>query len=171
MAFTVPQLSLKGRALRLLSGREHSRQELERRLATHEALPGELAAILDDLQAKGFISEQRVVESVVHRKGPKLGAALIKRELSGRGLSAEAVSDAVAGLQSTELARAREVWRKKFGKKFGSAVVGDAPDLKPTPAERHQQMRFLAARGFGGETIRRVMAMANAAGDDECDDA
>ena len=65
MAFSVPQLSLKGRALRLLSGREHSRLELERRLISHEESPGELAAILDDLQAKGFISEQRVVESVV----------------------------------------------------------------------------------------------------------
>jgi regulatory protein len=179
MAFSVPQLSLKGRALRLLSGREHSRPELERRLTPHEESPGELATILDELQAKGFISEQRVVESVVHRKGPKLGAALIKRELSGRGLSAEAVSEAVAGLQNTELARAREVWRKKFGKKFDAALDGtDATDLAdakggepaergPSPAQRHQQMRFLAARGFGGDTIRRVMAQANGAQDDE----
>jgi regulatory protein len=179
MAFSVPQLSLKGRALRLLSGREHSRPELERRLAPHEESPGELAAILDELQAKGFISEQRVVESVVHRKGPKLGAALIRRELANRGLSAEAVGEAVAGLQSTELARAREVWRKKFGKKFGAAANGpDAagladgaeggpPEQDPSPAQRHQQMRFLAARGFGGDTIRRVMAQANGAQDDE----
>ena len=170
MAFSVPQLSLKGRALRLLSGREHSRPELERRLAPHEESPGELAAILDELQAKGFISEQRVVESVVHRKGPKLGAALIKRELANRGLSAEAVGEAVADLQSTELARAREVWRKKFGKKFGPAAngtEGGPAEQAPSPAQRHQQMRFLAARGFGGDTIRRVMAQANGAQDDE----
>ncbi len=170
MAFSVPQLSLKGRALRLLSGREHSRLELERRLISHEESPGELAAILDDLQAKGFISEQRVVESVVHRKGPKLGAALIKRELSGRGLSAEAVTEAVAGLQTTELARAREVWRKKFGKKFGPSAEGEAAEQAPTPAERHQQMRFLAARGFGGETIRRVLAAAGSGQGTDDDD-
>ena len=170
MAFSVPQLSLKGRALRLLSGREHSRLELERRLISHEESPGELAAILDDLQAKGFISEQRVVESVVHRKGPKLGAALIKRELSGRGLSAEAVTEAVAGLQTTELARAREVWRKKFGKKFGASADGEAAEQAPTPAERHQQMRFLAARGFGGETIRRVLATAGSGQGTDDDD-
>ena len=153
MAFSVPQLSLKGRALRLLSGREHSRPELERRLAPHEESPGELETILDELQAKGFISEQRVVESVVHRKGPKLGAALIKRELSGRGLSTEAVREAVATLQTTELQRAREVWRKKFGK---TALLKDA-DAPASPADRAKQMRFLAARGFGGETIRRVI--------------
>ena len=37
------QPSLKGRALRLLSQREHSRAELERKLAPHEEVPGELA--------------------------------------------------------------------------------------------------------------------------------
>ena len=31
----MPPLSLKGRALRLLSGREHSRAELERKLRPH----------------------------------------------------------------------------------------------------------------------------------------
>ena len=68
------QLSLKGRALRLLSGREHSRQELERKLASHEAEPGEMQRALDELQAKGFIDEQRVVDSVVHRRSGRLGA-------------------------------------------------------------------------------------------------
>ena len=43
-------LSLKGRALRLLAGREHSRAELERKLAAHETEPGELARALDELQ-------------------------------------------------------------------------------------------------------------------------
>ncbi len=63
-----PQLSLKGRALRLLSGREHSRQELERKLAPREEEPGQLRRILDELQAKGFIDERRVAESVLHRR-------------------------------------------------------------------------------------------------------
>ena len=46
---TGPKLSLTGRALRLLSGREHSRAELQRKLAPHEETPGELAAVLDKL--------------------------------------------------------------------------------------------------------------------------
>ena len=68
-----PQLSLKGRALRLLSGREHSRSELERKLAPHEEEPGQLRRILDELQAKGFIDHQRVADSVLHRRSAKLG--------------------------------------------------------------------------------------------------
>ena len=143
---TTAQPSLKGRALRLLSGREHSRAELERRLKSFEEEPGELARVLDELQAKDFISEQRVIESVINRRSAKLGTARIRQELQSKGLDKEAVIDAVASLQSTELARARELWRKKFGE--------PATD----PKERGKQMRFLAARGFSGDTVRRVLA-------------
>ena len=140
--FTV---SLKGRALRLLSGREYSRTELERKLAPHEETPGQLAEVLNELQAKDFISEARVVESVINRRQAKMGAARIKQELLGKGLGKEAVLDAMAGLKATELDRARELWRKKFD--------GPAADA----AGRAKQMRFLAARGFGGDVIGRVL--------------
>lgn len=146
------QPSLKGRALRLLSSREHSRAELERKLQPFEEEPGSLARALDELQAKGFISEQRVIESVVHRRSAKLGTQRIRQELQNKGLAPEAVLQAVEQLRATELDRAREVWRKKFG-----APPEDA-------AERAKQMRFLAGRGFGGEVIRRVVAGAS---DDE----
>ena len=51
-----------------------------------------------------------------------------------------------SGIGSTDLARAQAIWRKKFG------------DVAVETAERHKQARFLAARGFGGEVIRRVVA-------------
>jgi regulatory protein len=139
------KLSLKGRALRLLAGREHSRAELEKKLAAHEEAPGELRRALDELQAKGFISEQRVVDSVIHRRAARLGAGRVRRELLAKGIGTEAVAEAVKALRSTEVERAREVWRKKFGQ--------PAAD----PAGRTRQMRFLASRGFGAEAIRRVV--------------
>ena len=142
------QLSLKGRALRLLAGREHSRRELERKLAAHETEPGQLKTALDELQARGFIDEQRVLDSLVYRRGARLGAGRIRQELQAKGLDAERIAVAVAGLQATEVERAREVWRKKFG-----ALPQDA-------AQRAKQARFLAARGFGGETIQRVLKFA-----------
>ena len=144
MGFEKP--SLKGRALRLLAQREHSRAELQRKLAAHEEAPGELAQALDELQAKGFIDEQRVIESVIHRRAARLGASRVKQELQAKGLPAEAVAQAVGELRGSEVERAREVWRKKFGR-----MPADA-------AERAKQMRFLSARGFGGEAIRRVVA-------------
>ena len=142
----VTPISLTGRALRLLSSREHSRAELERKLAHYEEAPGALAKVLDALAAKDFINEGRVVESVLHRRSAKLGTQRIKQELQATGLEPEAVAEAVDKLRASEVDRAREVWRKKFG-----TPPADA-------AERGKQMRFLASRGFGGDTIHRVVA-------------
>lgn len=143
------KLSLKGRALKLLAAREHSRSELEKKLASHEEVPGELAQALDELQAKGFISEQRVVESVLHRRAARLGTGRVKQELQAKGISAEVMADAIDALRQTEVERAREVWRKKFGEPAADA------------AGRAKQMRFLAARGFGADAIRRVVSGAD----------
>ena len=147
----VKPLSLTGRTLRLLSTREHSRAELERKLARFEEEPGALAKVLDILQAKDFINESRVLESVIHRRSAKLGAQRIKQELQAKGLEPEAVAKALDTLRTSEVERAREVWRKKFG--------GPAQDA----GGRAKQMRFLAGRGFGGDAIQRVIS----GGDDD----
>ena len=153
MGFTV---SLKGRALRLLSGREYSRAELVKKLKPFETTPGELDKALDELQAKDFINEQRVVDSVLHRRSAKLGTARIKQELQSKGLDAGAVLDAIDLLKSTELERAREVWRKKFGTPAQSSPA----DAKEGAKERAKQMRFLLSRGFGAEVIHKVVVSA-----------
>lgn len=140
-----PPLSLKGRALRYLSQREHSRAELERKLAPHAEDPAEVARVLDELQSRGFIDHARVADSVVHRRAAKLGALRIRQELQAKGLGPELVSAAVAGLRATEFDRALDVWRRKFG----------APPRDAT--ERAKQARFLAARGFEGEVVRKVL--------------
>src|SRR5690349_4441982 len=129
MAFDAP--SLKGRALRLLSQREHSRLELERKLAKYEEEPGTLAQALDELAARDFLSEARVVQSVVHQRAGRMGALRVKQELQQKGIGAEAIAGAMAQLKSTELERAREVWRRRFGQPPADA------------AERAKQTRFL----------------------------
>ena len=141
-------LSLTGRALRLLSAREHSRAELERKLARFEEVPGSLGEVLDKLEAKDFINAQRVVDSVVYRRSAKLGVGRIRQELQAKGLDPEPIAQAVAHLKTTETSRAQEVWRKKFG------------TTATNPSERAKQARFLAGRGFGGEAIARVVAGA-----------
>lgn len=145
MGFDNP--SLKGRALRLLAQREHSRAELQRKLAMHEETPGELAKALDDLQARGFIDEQRVIDSLVHRRAARLGAARVKQELQAKGLPPEAVAQAVAALRHNEVERAREVWRRKFGEPAEDA------------AGRIRQMRFLLMRGFDAAVVYCVVRM------------
>ena len=149
-------LSLKGRALRYLAAREHSRAELATKLSRHvgpEDDPDAVARVLDELAAKGVINEARVAESLLHRRAGRLGGARVLQELRAKGLPDDVVADAAAQLRSTELARAQAVWRRKFGQPPADA------------AERARQLRFLAARGFSGDVARR--ALGGAADDDD----
>jgi len=147
MGFDAP--SLKARALRYLAAREHSRVELRRKLAPHETTPGEIESVLDELERAGWLSAERYVASVVHRRAARLGTARVKAELQGHGLDPALVADAVQQLRGTELERAREVWQRRFGQPATDA------------AGRAKQMRFLAGRGFAGDVIRRVVQGAD----------
>jgi regulatory protein len=144
-------LSLKGRALCHLARRDHSRAELERKLAPHaEDQPGasaqaQVAAALDELAARGLLSEARVAESVLNAQGARYGSRRLRQTLQAKGLDAELVAATLRQARATELDRAREVWRRRFG-----TPPADA-------AERGRQMRFLAGRGFDGDVIQRVV--------------
>ena len=139
------RLSLQGRALRLLSQREHSRAELERKLAPHVAEGEDLAAVLDGLEAKGFIDQGRVVDSVLHQRANRLGSARIRQELQAKGVDGAAIQGALEQLKDSERDRARALWQRKFG----------TPATEPK--EYARQMRFLLARGFSAEVARRAM--------------
>jgi regulatory protein len=149
VAFGAP--SVKGRALRYLAQREHSRAELERKLARHvEDGPdgpatARIARALDELTARGLLSDARVAESVLSGPGSRLGSRRLKQTLQAKGLDAELVAATLQQARGSEQARALEVWRRRFGRPAQDA------------AERARQMRFLAARGFEGDVIRRVV--------------
>ena len=144
-------LSLKGRALRYLAQREHSRAELERKLARfaedrpEATAQAQIAAALDELAAKGLMSEARAAESVLSGQGQRFGSRRLKQTLQAKGLSSELIAQTLQKARATELERARELWRRRFG-----APAEDA-------AGRAKQMRFLAGRGFEGDVIRRVV--------------
>ena len=139
------KISLTGRALKYLSQREHSRLELERKLAPHVEEGEDLTAVLDALEAKNFISPERVAQSVIYRRGSKLGTARVLHELRSKGLDDDTVRAAAEQLKDTEHARAYEVWQRKFG------------SVADTPQARMKQMRFLASRGFGGDVVNKVL--------------
>ena len=152
------KLSLKGRALKLLSQREHSRLELQRKLAAYVEEGDDLPAILDELEKRGFISEQRVVASVIHSKASRFGTARLVQELRSKGLDDDAVRDASEQLRDTELQRATDLWRKRFGT--------PPADLK----EKAKQLRFMAARGFSSAVVSRVLRDAPYSSFDENED-
>ena len=138
--------TLRVRALKLLARREHARSELARKLAPHAGSAEELDALLDELSARRLLSDARYAEMRLHGRAARFGNARLAQELRMQGVADELIDSALADAGS-ELERAHAVWQRKFG--------GD-----PAPrdlAERNRQMRFLMSRGFGGETIRRVL--------------
>ena len=138
--------SLRGRALKLLAQREHTRAELARKLAAHAEDPAEVEGVLDDFEKRGWLSEARVVEQRVHTLRKRYGARRIERDLRQKGVSEDAVAAALSGLKSGEAEAAREVWQRKFGGR-----------LPRTPGDRARQVRFLQGRGFDFEVIMKVI--------------
>lgn len=144
-----PQLSLKGRALRYLSMREHSRLELARKLARYAQEGDDIDAVLDTLEAAKLLSETRFAESLVHRRAARFGNQRILTELQSHRLDEESLAGIRERLAGDEAARARAVWQRKFG-----TAPADA-------AERAKQMRFLQQRGFSHDAIRAALRGTN----------
>jgi len=142
---TQPAMSLRNRALGLLARREHSRTELQRKLAAHAEDPQELVDLLDDLSRRGWLSDVRFAEALVQSKQAKFGTTRLAYELRERGVADSVIREQLADLKDSELERARQVWQSKFG-------------VIPTDAKaRAKQMRFLQSRGFSLDVISKVV--------------
>ena len=144
----LPKPSLKARALRYLSAREHSRLELGRKLARHAEEGEDIAAVLDWLQSAKFLSESRFAESLVNRRSARFGNSRILSELHGHQIDDQTVSALKTELLASEDERAWQVWERKYG---------TSPD---SAAESARQMRFLQQRGFSFDAIQSVMRRA-----------
>lgn len=154
MAFGQP--SLKSRALRLLSQREHSCSELAAKLAKHICADdtaggtAEIARVVDELSKLGFVSDERTADTVLQAKAQRYGPQKIRQVLQSKGISPDLISNAVDKARSTELDAARHLWERRFGV--------SATD----PKERARQYRFLTGRGFSPGIIRRLLNSADA---------
>ncbi|SFU97777.1 recombination regulator RecX [Pseudoduganella namucuonensis] len=141
----LPPPSLKARALRLLSTREHSRLELARKLSRYAEEGDDVDALLDFLEKNNWLSQERFSESLIHRRSARYGNSRIVAELQSHGIAGEALQELKAGLADGETARCCEVWRRKFGEPPRDAQ------------ERNKQMRFLIQRGFSQRAVRAAM--------------
>ena len=102
-------------------------------------------AVVDDFKARGFLSDARFTEQVVHARKAKFGSHRIAHELRQKGIEDSLVSAAIATVKVDELARALDICRKKY---------------KTTPQTREEwakQARFLQSRGFGFDVIKKAL--------------
>jgi regulatory protein len=135
------------RGLRSLGARDHSRRELERKLA-RKGISREIAhAVVDDLGARGYQSDARFAETFVHHRADRgYGPAWIRQALSERGVDSELIADL--------LDRPEAEWRSFAEaarvRKFGDELPADRPAWE-------RQARFLAQRGYATDVIVRVL--------------
>lgn len=128
-----------------MAKREYSQQELAQKLKAFTEESDDIPALLDDFKQRGWLSDARFTEQLVHARKAKFGASKVAHELREKGVADELVADAVAQLKENELDNARDVWRKKF---------------KAPPANREEwakQARFMQSRGFSFETIKKIL--------------
>jgi len=109
-----------------------------------QARAEEVEQLLQWLQQRSYLSEARLVESRINARASRYGNLRIQQELRQLGVAPD--EEQQARLKDSELERAREVWQRKFR--------GEMP---VDAASRARQMRFLAARGFSSEVVRRVL--------------
>jgi regulatory protein len=134
---------LRQRAIRLLARREHSRAELQRKLAT-QGTEEEIDKVLTQLETEGLLSDTRAAGAFVRAHASRFGTARLRQDLRKRGIAPE-LADADFAELGDELARARIVWSKKFA---------TPPD---NPADWARQARFLQGRGFASDVIRKLL--------------
>jgi regulatory protein len=114
----------------------------------------QVEAVLDELEQRGLLSDARAADALVHAKAARFGNRRLRQALQARALPADLIDTALLGTRDTELTRALEVWRRRFG-------------TPPADArERARQMRFLLARGFDADVAQRVLRHRPDASDD-----
>lgn len=137
--------SLQTRAMRLLARREHSREELRRKLAARVAEGEDLEAVLEALAAKGWLSDRRYAEQAIRAKARRFGPLKLAHYLKSRGVDAEAIAAGLRAAGAEGAPQLEAVWKSRFR---------EAP---ADERERARQVRFLQGRGFALEEIVRFL--------------
>jgi regulatory protein len=140
---------LRGRALRLLARREHSRAELHRKLCPHVGEGIDLDALLDDFTKRGWLSDERFVEQTVRAKARRFGPLKIAHHLREKGIDEAGIAEGLAQAKTGEADALEAAWRSRFG-----LVPADA-------TEKARQIRFLQGRGFALDSIRKLLRRMN----------
>jgi regulatory protein len=143
------EAACKRAAVELLARREHSRLELERKLAGRGFPEVVVAPALDALEGSGVLAATRFTESFIRsRLARGQGPVRIRAELAERGVADEQVAELLRATDVDWLAKARAVRSKRFG-------ASPPRDYR----ERARQARFLQYRGFTADQARAALEL------------
>jgi regulatory protein len=142
--------SARDAALRALGRREHSAQQLRRKLESRGYDEDTAAGTVSQLADRGWQSDSRYAEMLIRSRIVQgYGRLYIEGELRVAGVPDAEIDAAFETAECDWTQLAAEVHARKFGR--GAAE---------TLAERNKQYRYLAGRGFSGEQIRKALSGA-----------
>ena len=137
---------LKARALRYLVRREHSRAELARKLSPYADSSVSLQSLLNELESRKQLSDERFAEQRAHVMARKYGAARIRQDLKSKGVAEEISQEASSAFDDLE--RAKAILARKYR------------EPATTREEQAKRARFLQGRGFSYDIIRRLISLS-----------
>ncbi len=150
--------------LRLLTGRAHSRGELETALSRRHVPPEAATAVLDRLATVGLVDDAAFAASWVSARhaGRGLAGRALAVELRARGIAPETAGHALAALDpATEEETARRLVARRSASLHGV----------PYEVRRRRLLGLLARKGYApalaGRAVRTVLAegmLANGCG-------
>lgn len=136
------------RALDLLSRRDHTTAELQRKLASRGFPPETIAELLRQLTGKGYLDDRRFAarwtESAI-RSGRGYGVRILQ-ELQQKGIPREMAAEAVAAAAADY--SAHDALRAIVSRRFSSFDPASAPRK-----EKQRVYSYLQRRGFSLQTI------------------
>ncbi len=137
--------SLRARAMRFLARREHSREELKRKLEPRAGEGDDLDLLLDDLSNRGWLSDVRFAEISIRSRSGRYGPLRLVHQLRSKGVAQETIDAAFKATDAERACSIEKVWSSRF----------DAPAAGERERARH--IRFLQGRGFSLDDILRFL--------------
>jgi regulatory protein len=124
--------------------------ELGRKILTYseslEISKADLELVLDELEEKDWLSDDRFSEQFVLSKKRKFGARKIAHELKLRGVNESIISRVLRDIKDDEFLLAKKIWEKKFNQ------------IPITIDEKAKQIRFMQSRGIEVVIIHQILS-------------
>ena len=129
----------------MLARREYARAELETKLLAKGWPAAEICTALDELAAKGLLSDARYAQALAAKKAGHYSRRGIAAELKARGVDQPDIEAAIAQADLDDDAALAALWQRRFG------------DPPADAREKARQVRFLQSRGFSLSAILKLL--------------
>ncbi|HZW82589.1 MAG TPA: regulatory protein RecX [Candidatus Deferrimicrobium sp.] len=148
-------------AVRLLSFRMRTAQEIAERLAKKDFEQETIAAVIRRLQELGYINDHNYVESYIRSKIKPTGSRRLQYELINKGVAKDIIDNqlAINYTPEQELAAARalaeKLWRQEEKRVQSNVSNMQENELKQKTSQKIAQK--ILNRGFSYSTVSQIM--------------